>query len=160
VQQLHALRLVLISAASCLRLSPRSCGTQAILNLILNLDDRAASKHGITLGDELKNFKEFTQGLPPDMRGEAISNSDLIRKAHNGFARPEPFIFEEKKSKDDSGTEDAFHFIGYVPINGKLYESVRRQRATVRERNRRCGMVAHLFFISLVIAVILPGLMV
>jgi len=99
-----------------------ACGTQAILNLILNLDDKVTAAHGITLGDELKNFKEFTQGLPPDMRGEAISNSDLIRKAHNGFARPEPFVFEEKKSKDDSGTEDAFHFIGYIPINGKLYE--------------------------------------
>jgi hypothetical protein len=126
------------------------------------LDDRTASKHGITLGDELKNFKEFTQGLPPDMRGEAISNSDLIRKAHNGFARPEPFIFEEKKSKDDSGTEDAFHFIGYIPINGKLYESVRRQAAEC-VRSKRCGMCV-LWLISflspLAIAVILPGLMV
>jgi ubiquitin carboxyl-terminal hydrolase L5 len=99
-----------------------ACGTQAILNLILNLDDQTTVDHGITLGEELKNFKEFTRFLPPDMRGEAISNSDLIRKAHNGFARPEPFIFEEKKSRDESGGEDAFHFIGYVPIGGKLYE--------------------------------------
>ena len=102
-----------------------SCGTQAILNLILNIDDATASEHGIKLGEEIKNFKEFTQCLPadvsapsqslcsgrmladlcrrfvslfrphlllclsllPQMRGEAISNSDLIRKAHNGFAR-------------------------------------------------------------------------
>lgn len=56
------------------------------------------------------------------MRGEAISNSDLIRKAHNGFARPEPFIFEEKKSRDSDDADDAFHFIGYLPIHGKLYE--------------------------------------
>jgi len=101
---------------------PSSCGTQAILNLILNLDDDNTSAHGITLGEELKNFKEFTRFLPPDMRGEAISNSELIRTAHNAFARPEPFIFEEKKPSRDSGGEDAFHFIGYVPINGQLYE--------------------------------------
>jgi len=99
-----------------------ACGTQAILNLILNLDPGMCEKYGIKLGEELKNFKEFTQFLPPDMRGEAISNSDLIRKAHNGFARPEPFIFEEKKSRSDESSEDAFHFIGYIPINGQLYE--------------------------------------
>lgn len=99
-----------------------ACGTQAILNLILNLDQAQCEKHGITLGEEIKNFKEFTQFLPPDMRGEAISNSDLIRHAHNGFARPEPFIFEEKKARDDEEAEDAFHFIGYLPINGRLYE--------------------------------------
>lgn len=99
-----------------------ACGTQAILNLILNLDASQCAAHGITLGEELRNFKEFTQCLPPDMRGEAISNSELIRKAHNGFARPEPFVFEEKKSRDDEGGEDAFHFIGYLPVNGRLYE--------------------------------------
>ena len=99
-----------------------ACGTQAILNLVLNLNDSICQQYGITLGDEIKNFKEFTQFLPPDMRGEAISNSELIRLAHNGFARPEPFIFEEKKPRSDEESEDAFHFIGYIPINGKLYE--------------------------------------
>jgi len=44
-----------------------SCGTQAILNLILNIDDATASEHGIKLGEEIKNFKEFTQCLPADV---------------------------------------------------------------------------------------------
>jgi hypothetical protein len=50
-----------------------ACGTQAILNLLLNLDPEASAKHGITLGEEIKNFKEFTQFLPPDVSWEEFS---------------------------------------------------------------------------------------
>lgn len=45
-----------------------ACGTQAILNLVLNIDEATRDAHGITLGDEIKNFKEFTQFLPADVR--------------------------------------------------------------------------------------------
>ena len=91
-----------------------ACATQAIVSVLLNRPE-------VRLGPGLDSFKDFALALPPDMRGEAIGNSDFIRQAHNAFARPEPFVFEEKK--DDSGEgEDAFHFIGYVPVQGQLYE--------------------------------------
>lgn len=58
--------------------------------------------------------------LPPEFRGEALSNSDLIREVHNSFARSSPFVDETQKTGGEA--EDAFHFIAYTPINGNLYE--------------------------------------
>jgi len=57
--------------------------------------------------------------MPPDMRGDTIGQHDVIRKAHNSFARQEPFIMESVKAKDE---DDVFHFIGYMPKAGKVYE--------------------------------------
>jgi len=91
-----------------------ACATQAIISVLLNRTE-------VTLGPHLADFKAFAMELDPEMRGEAIGQSEFIRKAHNAFARPEPFIFDEKKD-DHADTEDAFHFIGYVPLADTLYE--------------------------------------
>lgn len=68
----------------------------------------------------MKDFREFTMVLPPEFRGEALSNSDLIREVHNSFARSSPFA--DETHRPDAEAEDAFHFIAYTPINGTLYE--------------------------------------
>jgi ubiquitin carboxyl-terminal hydrolase L5 len=59
--------------------------------------------------------------LPPEFRGEALSNAERIRDVHNSFARSSPFV-DETTRRPDEETEDAFHFIAYTPIGGKLYE--------------------------------------
>lgn len=105
-----------------------ACGTQAILSVILNGDGADTSSHApedknnavVDIGPELREFIDFTTGFPPDIRGEALSNSSLIRTTHNSFARSSPFADETQR--EATGTEDIFHFIGYITHNGTLYE--------------------------------------
>lgn len=89
-----------------------ACATQAILSILMNADSH------IDIGDTLKNFKNFTKDFPGEMKGIALSNEETIRAVHNSFAKQEMYTIEDNKK--DSG--DAFHFISYVPIDGRLYE--------------------------------------
>lgn len=88
-----------------------ACATQAILSTLMNVAS-------LDLGPHLKEFKEFTANLDPQMKGLAVSNSEPIRKAHNSFRQHSSF--EIVHEKDEKG--DAFHFIGYICHNHKVYE--------------------------------------
>ncbi|KAI0834162.1 ubiquitinyl hydrolase [Hypoxylon sp. FL0890] len=92
-----------------------ACGTQALLSVLMNRDSSE-----VDIGGQLQDFKEFTLALPPEFRGEALSNSELIRDVHNSFARSSPFVDETQRQGGE--TEDAFHFVAYTPIDGTLYE--------------------------------------
>lgn len=91
-----------------------ACATQAIISILMNC------KHpDLHLGETLTDFKEFTQTFDAHMKGLALSNSETIRAVHNSFARQTLFEFDSKASSKD---EDTYHFVGYVPIDGRLYE--------------------------------------
>lgn len=70
-------------------------------------------------GKTLAEFKEFTCSFDAPMKGLALSNSDTIRQVHNSFSKTQMFEIDQKLLNKE---EDAYHFIAYVPINGRLYE--------------------------------------
>jgi len=91
-----------------------ACATQAILSVLMNIDDPA-----VVLGPTLQDFKEFCGSFDAGMKGLTLSNSDQIRSVHNSFARQTLFEFDSKKAEKD---DDVFHFVSFVPINGRIYE--------------------------------------
>lgn len=91
-----------------------ACATQAILSVLMN------SKHeDLKLGTTLSELKDFCQSFDPQMKGLTISNSSVIRSVHNSFARQTLFELDPTAAPK---SEDVFHFVGYVPIDGRLYE--------------------------------------
>ncbi|XP_055625687.1 ubiquitin carboxyl-terminal hydrolase isozyme L5 [Toxorhynchites rutilus septentrionalis] len=91
-----------------------ACATQAILSILLN-----TTHPDIKLGTTLSDFKEFCQSFDAYNKGLALSNASQIRTVHNSFARQTLFELDNKQPKRD---EDIFHFVAYVPIDGRLYE--------------------------------------
>ncbi|CAF0759508.1 unnamed protein product [Brachionus calyciflorus] len=91
-----------------------ACATQAIISVLLN-----CNHEDINLGNNLTEFKQFVANFDPDTKGLALSNSEVIRQVHNSFARQQLFEIEEKAPTKE---EDAFHFVAYLPIKGRLYE--------------------------------------
>lgn len=73
----------------------------------------------VELGGVLSDFKEFTKSFDPAMKGLALSNSETIRSVHNSFSRQQIFEFDNKSAPKD---EDVYHFVSYIPIEGRLYE--------------------------------------
>ncbi|XP_034943146.1 ubiquitin carboxyl-terminal hydrolase isozyme L5 [Chelonus insularis] len=91
-----------------------ACATQAIVSVLLNC------KHpDVSIGPNLEEFKNFCQSFDATMRGLALSNSDIIREVHNSFSRHTLFEYDSKQATKD---EDVFHFVSYIPIDGRLYE--------------------------------------
>jgi len=91
-----------------------ACATQAILSILLNVDHEE-----VKLGSTLDDFKSFSSSFDPQLKGLSLSNCDTIRNVHNSFARQQMFEFDASLAKDD---DDVFHFVGYMPIEGRLYE--------------------------------------
>lgn len=97
---------------------PNSCATHALLSILLNCPN-------IHLGTTLSRLKLLTTGMCPENKGWAIGNTLELACAHNSHAMPQA---KRRQNKNTSGvasgrfTGEAFHFVSFVPINGRLFE--------------------------------------
>uniref|UniRef100_A0A3P8UR93 Ubiquitin carboxyl-terminal hydrolase n=1 Tax=Cynoglossus semilaevis TaxID=244447 RepID=A0A3P8UR93_CYNSE len=96
-----------------------ACATQAIVSVLLN-----CSHSDMLLGDTLTEFREFSQSFDAfASKHLMMTNKNKTKELHTGFFcfffRQQMFEFDAKSSAKD---EDAFHFVSYVPVNGRLYE--------------------------------------
>nr|XP_058963055.1 ubiquitin carboxyl-terminal hydrolase BAP1-like [Pocillopora verrucosa] len=95
---------------------PNSCATHSLLSVLLNCTH-------IHLGETLSRLKEFSNKFDPENKGYVIGNLPELAMAHNKFARPEPKLLPEKTNAVSTGRAmEAFHFVSYVPIKGRLFE--------------------------------------
>lgn len=96
---------------------PNSCATHALLSVLLNCPN-------IHLGTTLSRLKIHTSGMCPENKGWAIGNTPELACAHNSHAMPQAKRRQDKNTGVSTGrfTGEAFHFVSYVPINGRLFE--------------------------------------
>ncbi|KAJ3032623.1 hypothetical protein HDV00_007317 [Rhizophlyctis rosea] len=113
-----------------------ACGTQALLSIALNHPKISVKRH-------LQTFKDFTMPLMPPHRGLCLTNSHIIRMAHNSFARQTdlPVLEYRMQEEQPTSTQDGkkskkqreleaeeakgdapFHYVSYVPVNGVVWE--------------------------------------
>ncbi|KAF2278334.1 cysteine proteinase [Westerdykella ornata] len=114
-----------------------SCATLAIMNILMNA-------HGVELGENLQQFKEFSSELSPYLRGEAFASFRFVKRIHNSFAKKMDMLEDDKnlahkveknkssgrrKSHDSNASEgsgfseeNAHHFIAFLPIDGQVWK--------------------------------------
>ncbi|KAI9510917.1 ubiquitin-specific protease [Russula earlei] len=90
-----------------------ACATLAVINALGNIP-------GLVTGPELQELLSFTTGMDPQVRGLAVTSADWLRAAHNALSPPSAIsldgLYQPKAS------EDAYHFIVYLPVFGSVYE--------------------------------------
>ncbi len=103
---------------------PDSCATHALVSIMLNCPKSQ------NLGETLSKLKEHVEGMSPENKGLAIGNCPELARAHNAHAVP---LARKRKEKANAGMNvlptsgsryagDTFHFVSYVPIEGRLFE--------------------------------------
>jgi ubiquitin carboxyl-terminal hydrolase L5 len=99
------------------QVTTNACATQAILSVVLN-----TCKENVALGSTLTEFRDFTASFPPSLKGVAISSSEPIKTAHNAFGKTDAFLNDGKHISPTRESDDVFHFVAYIPKDGKVYE--------------------------------------
>ncbi|KAG9019051.1 hypothetical protein FRB90_007007 [Tulasnella sp. 427] len=90
-----------------------ACATIAVLNGLFNIPDAEVGEH-------LSQLQEFSTGMDPETRGEIFTSSDWLRTQHNSLIPPSAISLANLGLPKTS--EDAYHFVVYLPNLGAVYE--------------------------------------
>ncbi|KAG6821018.1 hypothetical protein H0H93_007908 [Arthromyces matolae] len=102
-----------------------ACATLAVLNAIGNIPL-------LPTGPQLAELNNFTAGMDPQTRGMVITSADWLREAHNALSPPSAVSLDGLGLPRKS--EDAYHFVVYLPIMGAVYELDGLKEFPVRHR--------------------------
>ncbi|THH09452.1 hypothetical protein EW145_g2014 [Phellinidium pouzarii] len=100
-----------------------ACATLAVLNALLNIP-------ALKTGPELQDLLSFTTGMDAQTRGLAITSSGFLREAHNALSPPSAISLDGLHVPKTS--EEAYHFVVYLPVAGSVYELDGLKRSPVR----------------------------
>ncbi|KAF9467330.1 ubiquitin carboxyl-terminal hydrolase [Collybia nuda] len=90
-----------------------ACATLAVLNALGNIPS-------LPTGPQLAELNSFTTDMDPQTRGMVITSADWLREAHNSLSPPGAISLDGLGLPRKS--EDAYHFVVYLPVMGTLYE--------------------------------------
>ncbi|KAG2072233.1 cysteine proteinase [Suillus decipiens] len=90
-----------------------ACATLAVVNALGNIPSLPA-------GPQFEDLMNFTTGMDPQTCGMAITSADWLREAHNALSPPSAISLDGLDLPKQS--EEAYHFIVYLPVLGSLYE--------------------------------------
>lgn len=100
-----------------------ACATLAVLNALGNIPS-------LTSGSQLSDLINFTVGMDPQTRGMVVTSADWLREAHNALSPPSSISLDGLNLPKT--TEDAYHFVVYIPFVGSVYELDGLKRSPIR----------------------------
>lgn len=74
----------------------------------------------MTTGPQLAEMLEFSNGMDAQTRGIVLTSADWLREAHNSLSPPSAISLDGLGLSRKS--EDAYHFVVYLPVLGSVYE--------------------------------------
>lgn len=89
-----------------------ACATLALLHMVMNIS--------VPHGEILDRLGEFTADFDPSIRGQVVAGDETLRELHNSMSSPVMFVSDEIAPARVS--DEAYHYVAYVPIHGRLYE--------------------------------------
>ncbi|KAG1716088.1 hypothetical protein ID866_1060 [Astraeus odoratus] len=90
-----------------------ACATLATINALGNIPS-------LTSGPQLADLLAFTADMDAEMRGMVVTSADWLREAHNALSPPNAISLDGLGLPNK--TEDAYHFVVYLPVAGNVYE--------------------------------------